>query len=113
MASANAIEKIKPSEVYRDVVPESDYEECKGCHNGSDRCPYVHTLYKHCPCSGCLVKTSCTDYCISYQTSIKIESVKSKKIKTSNLNNKGYDVKVKKGRLYINVKVRLWRWMDK
>jgi hypothetical protein len=113
MASGNAIEKMKPSEIYRDVVPDSDYEECKGCHVGTVKCPYVHTLHKNCPCTGCLVKTSCTDYCIPYQNSIAIESVKSKKIKVSNLNNKGYDIKVKKGKVYISITVRLWRWLEK
>ena len=105
--------KREPSEIYKEIVPDSNYEECKGCHTGTSRCPYVHTLYKYCPCSNCIVKTSCTEYCISFQKSIAFESVNNDKISVSNLNNKGYDVIVKNGYERISLKVRLWRWMDK
>ena len=64
--------KVKETEqeqltrIYREIIPPSSYDECEGCHHGSDRCALVHILYKQCPCDKCLVKTSCTNYCSTF-----------------------------------------------
>lgn len=97
----------------RESVPESDYEECKGCHNGSTKCFVVHYLHKNCPCSTCLLKTSCTEYCDKYIGSI-INIVKENKDKMViiAIGKMGYTIqfKLKDGRK-LQASKKLKRWL--
>lgn len=98
--------------LYREVVPESDYEECKGCHTGSVKCFVVHYLHKNCPCSNCLLKTSCTEYCEKYIGSI-INIVKENKDKMYifGISKMGYTIQFQLkdgGKLQASKKLKRW-----
>lgn len=71
--------KKSPYELFREVVPLSNYDECEGCHTGTERCAIVHYLHRFCPCDGCMVKTSCTQYCDLYLEAVTVT--------TSGINN--------------------------
>lgn len=108
---------IEPNEsykLYRQIVPESDYEECKGCHAGSAKCPIVHYLHRICPCNNCLLKTSCTEYCEKYLGFIiNIAKENKEQFRLLQISKKGYSIEFKSrdGR---KVRVGKWlkRWME-
>jgi len=100
--------------LFREAIPESNYKECYGCHTGSHRCAAVHTLHKICPCNGCVVKTSCTDYCEEYLYSLRMAAVSHKrgKLRITEYSNAGYIAILKFKGQKIQWRNRLWRHMD-
>ena len=100
--------------LYRHFVPESDYEECKGCHAGSEKCPLVHYLHKGCPCNNCLLKTSCTEYCEKYRSYIiNVSKANKDQFRLVSVSKKGYSVEFdfKDGRK-LTIGKWLKRWME-
>ena len=108
------IKQQQAKDLFREAVPKSNYEECKGCHTGSKKCIVVHTLYKICPCSKCIVKTSCTDYCKEYIYSIRSSAARHKpgKMIISQHSNKGYAGLLKYRGKRIHFKVEIWRYIN-
>jgi len=102
-------------EKYREIVPISDYSECKGCHTGAVKCSVVHGLHSCCPCFLCLVKTSCTDYCLDYQNAVERAAGRlrrsGKEIRVQDMSNKGYTVVVNNNGQKLLVTSSLFRWL--
>lgn len=101
-------------DLFREIVPESNYKECQGCHTGSTKCAVVHTMHTICPCSECLVKTSCTDYCSDYihSTRLSARNHKPGKMIIMEYSNKGYTVILTYKGQKIQFKTELWRHID-
>ena len=101
-------------EMFRKLVPESNYEECKGCHTGSEKCPPVHSLYKICPCKACIVKTSCTDYCNEYIYRLRMSAARHSPgiMRIIDYSHKGYTATLSYKGHKIQLKSTLWRYMD-
>ena len=97
--------------IYKRIVPDSNYIECEGCHNGKHKCPMVHILYLKCPCNECLVKTSCTDYCESYLQAIKKEARDSDIFHLTKISHKGYNLQMNyKNNKTLFIRTELHRW---
>ena len=100
-------------ELYRDAIPLSNYDECRGCHTGSAKCVPVHIQHTKCPCTNCLVKTSCTEACKNFIEAI-IESVSlSDNLHLNYIDNTCYSIDIKHNNKKINVTSTLYRFMDK
>jgi hypothetical protein len=63
-----SVEELR--EIYRCIILDSNYPQCKGCHMGKRKCIVVHELHCYCPCIYCVVKTTCTQYCQKYLTEV-------------------------------------------
>ncbi len=98
--------------LYREVVPESNYEECHGCHQGTIRCIGVHTLYSICPCVGCLVKTSCTEYCEEFLLRLRMSLARNRRMTWVKGTHKGYIIMIKYKRQKFKISHTLKRWME-
>ena len=107
------IEASEAQRLFREVVPESDYEECKGCHNGSAKCFVVHYLHNDCPCSNCLLKTSCTEYCEKYIACIiNIVKANRNKMQLFSISKRGYSMQFEcPDGTRVRAAKRLKRWM--
>lgn len=106
------INKGDAHKLFRQVVPESDYEECKGCHTGSAKCFVVHYLHQNCPCNNCLIKTSCSEYCDKYiGCIINIARENIDKFRLLYIDKRGYAIEFDVDGIKVISKKILKRWI--
>jgi len=85
-------EHTDSSRIFYRLFPKQAYEECRGCHSGAKQCGPVNNLHDKCPCQGCIVMTSCTQYCDSYQQALKEAIIESPPMEVVDISYKGYSI---------------------
>ena len=105
-------EHIDSSKLFYELFPKVKYEECRGCHSGARQCGPVNNLHDKCPCQGCLVMTSCTQYCESFQQALKVAITNSPPMKIVGISYKGYAISAMNNGTRVIYQCSLRRYID-